>query len=312
MSEKSSINGNHDKSTESNNINSCPYLGLRDDPATFSGFPSTWNICYRAQPTDMPALSHQRDYCLKPEHNKCPVFVAEDKQKLPKAIKHHSKGLSHKTKKMMFIGAIGLLSILVILAVFFRDYWTGVLFEGSPILSGRIDESSQSQESTPTMFTTSTMEEMTESPPTPTIIQPSKTPMDIEPSPTKYDPVLALDTPIGDEYEFIIHRVSEGESLQIFAAEYNTNIEAIKAINYDLIAPLWINWIIIIPMNITDVSDLPKFEAYQVTEEKVDIRFLAEKLSANLEDILFYNNLDSDHVLNEGEWLLIPHSESES
>ncbi len=53
------------------------------------------------------------------------------------------------------------------------------------------------------------------------------------------------------------HRVAEGESLQVFANLYNTSVEAIRNVNYDLIAPLWIDWLVVIPMNTMDVSGIP-------------------------------------------------------
>ncbi|MEA3325750.1 MAG: LysM domain-containing protein [Chloroflexota bacterium] len=147
----------------------------------------------------------------------------------------------------------------------------------------------------------------------------AKTQTDPPPSPTKQltstptdvKPVLTLDIPIGSEYQFIIHRVKEGESLQIFADLYNTSVEAIRAVNYDLIAPLWIDWLVIIPVNTTDVEDIPTFEPYQVESDQITISELSKQLSTQLEDLLLYNNLDSEHVLYQGEWLLIPRERSE-
>jgi hypothetical protein len=115
-----------------------------------------------------------------------------------------------------------------------------------------------------------------------------------------------LDVPIGTDYQFIIHQVLEGESLEQFAVQYDTSREVITKINYFLPVPLWVNWLVIIPVNLTDPGDLPTFEAYLVTEETISIGKLSEKLAVNLEDLSYYNGIGVEHVMKSGEWLLIP------
>ena len=97
--------------------------------------------------------------------------------------------------------------------------------------------------------------------PTSTAI-PTKTPL---PTPTT-QPVLklALDTPIGLNKEFIIHRIAEGESLDRLASKYGTTVALIQAVNYYLPSPLVINLTTIIPLGRIDLQGVPAFQPYMV------------------------------------------------
>jgi len=44
--------------------NTCPHLGLSDDPKTLSDYPSEWNVCHCAKPPAMPNFHHQEKHCL--------------------------------------------------------------------------------------------------------------------------------------------------------------------------------------------------------------------------------------------------------
>jgi hypothetical protein len=63
---------------------------------------------------------------------------------------------------------------------------------------------------------------------------------------------LALDNPIGGDVQFIIHRVLVGESFFEYARDYDTNVDAISAINYNLPPILYVDLIIIIPIGVDD------------------------------------------------------------
>ena len=120
----------------------------------------------------------------------------------------------------------------------------------------------------------------------------------------------ALDTPIGSKYKFIIHKVVKGESLQLYAEKYGTTIETIRAVNYHLPIPLWEDWLIIIPISITDAQGLPSFEAYMVSEEGLTIAELARKLSTDPIELKYYNALGETYRSSSGDCLLIPREKS--
>lgn len=278
--------------------NNCPELGLRGDPATFSAFPSLINVCYHVKPATTPNITHQRSFCLSENHINCPLLTFAPGVKMPKEMALNTHRLS-KRKRLLLIGVTTLILLVATTVILrFSAAWPNQpnqepapLTTGQalvPLISTPVAETDEARTSTP---------QVTETPQTETQV-PS--------TPTKEDPLLALDTPIGGEIQFIILRVSEGETLQIFADQYNTTVEAITAVNHNLIVPLWTNWIVIIPYNFTDVSGLPLFAAHQVEEEFIPLPELANQLSSSLSVMMFYNNLDADHILHKGEWLLVP------
>ncbi len=66
---------------------SCPFLGLKDDPATSLLYPSVWNYCNLAKPPYPPNNDHQTMYCLGDAHKTCPVFLQTKAGPLPQEIR---------------------------------------------------------------------------------------------------------------------------------------------------------------------------------------------------------------------------------
>lgn len=52
----------------------CPHLGLFDDPTTALAYPSTWNVCYCAQPPCSVSLAHQAEACIDRRFEDCIVY----------------------------------------------------------------------------------------------------------------------------------------------------------------------------------------------------------------------------------------------
>jgi hypothetical protein len=131
--------------------------------------------------------------------------------------------------------------------------------------------------------------------------KPTETPT-ITPTP----PNLALDTPIGDDIQFVIHRTLPGESLFLFANQFNTNVDTIRELNYELPSVLYVGVIVVIPIGIDDPNGLPQFSAYEVAMRGMTLETLAQELSADPQAMSKYNNLPMDYVLNPGDWILVP------
>jgi hypothetical protein len=91
-----------------------------------------------------------------------------------------------------------------------------------------------------------------------------------------------------------------------YAEKYHTSAEAIQAVNYNLKTPLWVDSLVIIPVGFTDVSNLPSFEPYVVTETGRSVESLAQELGVNPRDLKYYNALGDGEILRVGDWLLIP------
>ena len=283
----------------------CQHLGCKDDPGTAMAYPSLRNACHHVSPIATPNRSHQESICLRPLHIGCPVFNAPAGQRMPEEISFRMSGLPKSivvlVKAVSIAGLIG----MIVLGGFFGSKWYTELF-GQATPSYEEIEQLELELAQPGMAWLNTNEvEDDEDIPTETQTELSPTAEPTDLTATLEDPLLALNTPIGKEIQFIIHRVAEGETTSQYAQRYNTSIEAINAVNYFLPPSLWINWLIIIPLDLTEVEGLPAFEAYLV-EEDVTLDELAEQLSASLDEMCLYNGIDSNHTLHDGEWVLVP------
>ena len=224
---------------------------------------------------------------------------------MPEEISFRMSGLPKSivvlVKAVSIAGLIG----MIVLGGFFGSKWYTELF-GQATPSYEEIEQLELELAQPGMAWLNTNEvEDDEDIPTETQTELSPTAEPTDLTATLEDPLLALNTPIGKEIQFIIHRVAEGETTSQYAQRYNTSIEAINAVNYFLPPSLWINWLIVIPLDLTEVEGLPAFEAYLV-EEDVTLDELAEQLSASLDEMCLYNGIDSNHTLHDGEWVLVP------
>jgi len=279
----------------------CPYLGIKTDPDTSFDYPSIWNACHRTKPPEIPLLDHQNTTCLTPEHIICPVFMSANGEKFPPELIEHVQQRSRKIKRTLVISLTLVLAILIILFLVIKVLQPGMTSEkitpsspvpettqSIPVMTEEVTETKLASIETPMVEVTKT-ETMT----------PSETLVEAE-------IVHKLDVPIGSDYQFIIHQVLEGESLEQYAVLYNTNRETITKLNYFLPVPLWVNWLVIIPVNLTEMGDLPTFEAYLVTEETITIEKLSEKLAVDPTELGYYNGIGVDHVMKSGDWLLIP------
>lgn len=290
----------------------CPFLGLKEDRATISAYPSHWNVCYHVSPKCTPDLVHQRSFCLSHNYQDCIVFKQSDNIKMPKKLMSSELGRCKKNKLSKILIVLVLLSVIGISTFFMRNLWLPIIAPQEIVVS----DGSQ-QITFPGGYKTSTKvlvlgaENFNQQPTQTEAIKPTITPSPIvqTPTATKTNPPLALETPIGLLYQFVIHRVVEGESLLLFANWYDTSAEAIQAVNLNLTYPIQIGTLVIIPVEILDVTDLPAFEAYEVTQD-ISVEDLAIKLGVAVEDLILYNNLESGTLLRSGDWIIVPRERS--
>jgi hypothetical protein len=115
----------------------------------------------------------------------------------------------------------------------------------------------------------------------------------------------ALDVQFGTEYKFVIHRVVGGNTLDLFISKYETNLEAILAVNFSLHVPLWADEIIVIPVGRTDTRGIPPFATYQASGETISMDQLALQLSTDAQSLQKFNAFD-DTCTTFVNWLLVP------
>jgi len=287
----------------------CPYMGLKFDPKSWVGYPSPINYCHRVKPLAVPKFEHQREYCLSDNFTQCPIIQIGPGQRMPKTIRSTANKGSSLKKIILIEVLVGFLLIAIILGAFF---WQQII-SGFDQIGGREPSVTQTSfvldTTTPTIVTsptsTVTVTPTLENTATPTATLAPPTETLSPPSPTIEPPVLALETPIGEDPQFVIHAVVPGESLELYARDYNTTVDAIRSINYNLPSFLPLDWIVVIPQNTVDVSGIPPFEPYEV-QQAVRVEVLADLLSVDLTDLRRYNLIPMGYTLNPGEWLLVP------
>ena len=153
---------------------------------------------------------------------------------------------------------------------------------------------------TPTLTATPTMTS------TPTLTPTLTATHTATPEPLKYE----LDSPIGTDYQFVIHKVKSGENLSQYATRYGTSVEAILRVNYALNVPLWVDTLVVIPVEFTEVTQMPYFQPYKVTTDGITVEILGRELATNLNDFIYYNGLSRGDRLSLGDWLLVPRYQS--
>ncbi|MBW6465866.1 MAG: hypothetical protein K0B06_05130 [Brevefilum sp.] len=66
--------------------NTCPYLGLINDPNTSTTFPDAANACHQAKPPALVKLDYQSSTCLQDEHQECPGYIHAWPDGFPKSL----------------------------------------------------------------------------------------------------------------------------------------------------------------------------------------------------------------------------------
>ncbi len=282
-------------------MKTCPFLGLTHDPKTPALFPTDRNCCYQVRPLRTVANHHQEQYCLSSMHQACPIFLNPEDALTREVL--YAPGRRQRSRRLVFLALAALaLLALAFSAWVYWDVWSSARFAGSqPGLPERI--------TTPTLdlllpAVSSTASGFA------AIVLPSATPT-LTPLPpveiSSVTPLPGLETPIGSDPAFVIHRVAAGESLTILSQRYGTTETAIRAINLMLPVPLWENWLVVVPYQFEDVAGLPLFEVYQVKADGLSVAALAQQLNVDAALLARYNHLTAEDDFANGQWVLVAH-----
>ncbi|MDF1519290.1 MAG: hypothetical protein RQ728_07475 [Brevefilum sp.] len=284
----------------------CPYIGLVNDAKTSVGYPSPANVCYRVRKKKTPKLDFQRNACLTSDFVNCPIYKDPEMKKMPQSLQHRPGGPLANSKRPAKIVLTVLLLSVIVLAVFNFNNWFSS-FPNWLLPAWQRTSAPPPGIITSTLYVNPTLVYRTPTwtPSTTSTPEPSATPT-LEPSATPEPIVLALDVPIGKDVKFVIRQAAQGESPGQYATQYNTTIDAFFAVNYNMPSVLYVDRVVVIPVDIKDVSGLPAFETYQVRFRGQTVKDLAEDLSVDIEAFRLYNNLPEDYVFNQGDWVLVP------
>lgn len=327
----------------STGLERCPYLGLHDDSSTALAYPSAWNYCYRATLPGSVLVSHQAETCLCPGYLNCPVYRSSTWKRLPSNLRGRSQAHlpdNRPSTTRRWIILVLLLALIVLLVVFLsqRSYFSagndgGVSISASsqlpaashPLYPDEVSAASARTQAIPFPAEALTGASHAMVSTRAGTLQPAATSNKIAaesidhsdiPSLTTSSHLMptstpkstcghALDTPFGKTIKFVIHRVARGENLTLYARQYETSTEAILAVNYHLTMPVWEDWIIVIPLETVDVSDVPPFEPYQAIGTSMSSDELATQLNTDPQSLSAYNAFESGCKTFSG-WLLVP------
>jgi len=274
----------------------CPYIGCRDDRETALSYPSLQNCCFHAKPISQVSFVHQRKYCLTNSFKVCPVYTSELDSLLPKGFQGQMPGKS-KIKPWMAILSVFLLILLVTIVSAFLGFITIPGFQPMQPISQ--ETQTPIVGIIPSVMMTTTVPTITSTPE----LLPTQT--DEPVVPTAIQPHM-LETPIGYNPTLLLHRVISGESFIYLADTYNTSVQAIKAVNLNMVDLIFADQVIVIPVGTTDVDGLPGFMVYEILDEGKTIEDIAEELVVDITSLIKYNDLFAGYQLTVGEWLLIP------
>jgi hypothetical protein len=277
-------------------VGTCPYLGCRDDRETALSYPSPQNCCFHAKPISQVGFAYQRKYCLTISFTGCPVYKSELIGSLPKGIQGLLPGKS-KIKPWMAILSVFLLILSVTIASVFFGFITIPGYQPMQLIGH--ETQTPIVGIIPSVMMTPTVPTITSTPE----LLPTQTDEPVVPTPIQ--PHL-LETPIGYNPILLLHRVNPGEGFIYLADTYNTSVEAIKAVNLNMVDLIYANQVIVIPVDTTDVNGLPGFLVYEILEEGKTIEDIAYELVVDITSLIKYNDLVAGYQLTVGEWLLIP------
>jgi hypothetical protein len=286
----------------------CPSLGSCDDPDTARGYPTKQNCCYRVKPVGIVKVDHQAHFCLTADYAKCPAFQKAEGASFPDDLVYHEATLFRGENKNSAKPIVILGTILIVLGLAIWQMFSMGLLHWNVAFPIFTQTTKVAALATPSLANGITPT-FTSMPPTPTSTSiPSSTPV-----PTNTLSAISaitlpgntLETPIGFETKFIIHRVLDGESFTMLAQRYNTSVGAIKAVNVGAPDILWVDSLMVIPINQTEAAGLPALKPFQVDKD-IQVEDLAKELSTELAEFEQLNGLQDGQMLKAGDWVLLP------
>ncbi len=281
----------------------CPYLGLSFDPQTALAYPSSENLCHHVTPSAAPGAAYQGQFCLELLHTQCERYAEKSDGPIPAEFL-----LGENTKRQWNQQLIRFLRLgLLILFILSGSIWLMInqTRQKPPLDQPAIQTTSAAAAAFVIPTLTSTLQPSSSHTQLPSeTVEPTETP-----SPTPYFPHY-LETPIGNDRPFLMHRVVAGESLIKLAGMFNTSIDAIRAVNIDLQGLLWSNTVIVIPVNQVDVTGVVPMFPSEVVTDGLAVATLAEEQNVELEFLAQLNHVPTSHVFQLGEWVLVPQEQA--
>ena len=299
----------------------CHYLGLKEDPGTALAYASVWNYCHHAKPPAAVNLEHQSQFCQTVNYSQCPVFQNANMRALPRALRGRLVSSNQaSTRSRWMIPILILLLIGVSVSWYFgfgpgrarTNFISGWLLKTSSAFNFPMANATPKPQGYGLVQTAVLTPTYTVTPSEANSLQPSMA------VPSVGLPTIQIathsvtglcgyriDNPIGGDPKLMIHQVGRGESLNMYALQYKTTVDAIVAVNYKLPIPVQAGWIIVIPLGTTNVQDIPPLKPHLASQADGSILTMAQTYSVDLQDLERVNGLNETCVAFAG-WVLIP------
>jgi hypothetical protein len=278
----------------------CPFLGLPYDWQTVMDYPSRQNFCRRKRPPSSPDETHQREYCLNNTFKQCSLYANESIPARPARQARVSENPLRRIPIFLWI-IMGILVFSVVLLALWQ-------------IIARVIPAVDPSQNAPVPLTI-TRKAFTAVPPTlsaPTLepvatftFQPTLTPeatATFTPAPPRL-----FETPFGTDHRFLLHKVTTGEDLVSIAARYNTNIDVIRAANYNMPQELWVDTVIIVPADVLEANGIQPMMPLEITVNGLTMKNLALQQGANPEILMALNERPADYLLTPGDWVIVPY-----
>jgi len=307
----------------------CPYLGLYSDRETHYIFPNIAHVCFRVTNQSPIGLAHQNNVCFTQQYRNCQVYKKGPMKELPRRIRARNYRKQSAQRNLVR----WVLSILIIVGALFlaltnswvrqawnleQDDWSSLSNrniytpfipspDGTSIRGGLVALQLSltlpaSATPVPTKITVATKTQTATITLTPVNETSTLVPVTLTQGP-------ALETPFGFQGQYVLHKVSQGESLPVIARKYHTTEEVIKKINRKLQKrSVWAGDILVIHTGEKTSSSAVPLKAIFL-EKETTVKSVAQKFAVSMTTILELNSLGSTNVLPAMRWLILPDEE---
>lgn len=290
----------------------CPYIGLFSDAQTAMENPSPQNFCHNLKPVSSPSLAHQSAFCLKDTFTQCQYF--SEKAENPGYVE--SAKINQKNRKWMLLVLVALLGFALLGVIFFaRGELSAWLIPPAPQKGSTpvLDLTASTQVPSVEPVQTKTVVDL--KPTAPVELAESTLTMENQTQPTSgLTPILikaeetlqSTQTPVAKGRVFLLHRVSRGEDLLAIAEKYNTSVDAIRTVNYNIAPELWVDTMIVIPVDQTDVTGVTPMIPLEITGSEKSIQELAVEHTISPDLLGEVNSRSITYRFQIGEWVIMP------
>jgi LysM repeat protein len=294
---------------------SCPFLGIHDDPLTRSASESIPNYCHKIQPARRVRRDYQQTLCLQDGFAACPIIAQKGRiqhRKYPQVFPHENQ-----TRPMLMGIGLALIAVLLISAFVFRSAWIPVLENISmPGILPTTPTTNYKSISvrTPAMALTQTAFARQPSL-TPKIIptirvtlpvataSPAAT-VTVETATTTPGP--QLETPFGPaERQYLVYQVKAGDNMVLLAERFHTSQAVIVALNdFSTTSVVWAGRYLVIAPGCTDTNGL-KMLSPAYLDGDIRIEELVEKFHVSAGTLQALNGISGELVTGH-RWIVIP------